>query len=151
MVVLLVVSFYLLSQSNYHTERNKHNVLPEGLLTPSGDKEYTDEAGRIWLLEPQIKNTFHQPDIAVPAVKDPYPNVVEGLKYDPETPNYKFLSEQEEGSGSYEAILQPDGTYLTEGPKQGTFNYGHPIGLWGMVKHTILDVIPHFFNKEYSI
>lgn len=149
-IIILVVAFYVLSQSSYHVDRNKHNLLPLGMLMLSGEKLYKDEGDRVWELQPQIKNKFHQPSSPAPSIPIPYPNVEGGLKFDPEQPNYKLLSQAEEGSGSYEAILQPDGTYLTVGPKQGTFNYGHPIGVWGMIKHTVLDVIPHFFNGEYS-
>jgi len=149
-LVLMVVGAYILSQSGYHVERNKHNILPVGVLTPTGDQLYVDEVHRIWELQPQIKNTFHQPSGPVPPVPVPYPNVVGSLDFDTNSPNWKFLSPLEAGSGSYEAILQPDGSYLTTGPKQGTFNHGHPSGVWGMVKHTVLDVIPHFFNGEYQ-
>ena len=52
--------------------------------------------------------------------------------------------------GSHEAILQPNGVYLTTGPKKATYNYGHPEGVIGIVKHIILDVIPHFANSNYK-
>ncbi|MEM7187060.1 MAG: hypothetical protein AAF466_10410 [Bacteroidota bacterium] len=149
-VILLVVGFYFFSQSDYHVHRNQHNALPEGILRPVGEQLYEDDVQRLWILEPQIKNTFHQPDTPAGPIQDPYPNVEGGLEFDPETPNWKFLSETKEGGSSYEAILQPDGSYLTAGPKQGTYNYGHPIGLWGMIKHVVLDAIPHFFNGNYG-
>ncbi len=148
-VIIVVVAFYALSQSSYHVDRNQYNLLPVGILKPNGATLYVDEADRIWELQPQIKNKFHQPAGPVPPVPIPYPNVVGSLEFDAHSPNWKFLSQIEEGSGSYEAILQPDGTYLTTGPKQGTYNYGHPSGVWGSLKHTFLDVIPHFFNGEY--
>lgn len=149
-IIIIVVAFYALSQSSYHVNRNKHNLLPTGILTPNSDKLYTDEEGLVWELQPQIKNKFHQPSGPVPPIPVPYPNVIGSLEFDTNNPNWKFLSKVEQGSGSYEAILQPDGTYLIEGSKQGTYNYGHPDGLWGSLKHTFLDVIPHFFNGEYK-
>ena len=95
-------------------------------------------------------NKFHQTPSPVPPIPIPYPNVEGSLEYSEESPNWKFLSKKVDGNGSYEAILLPDGTYLTEGGKQGTYNYGHPSGFWGTIKHTLLDVIPHFFNDDYS-
>jgi hypothetical protein len=150
LLVFFVVIFYVLSQSSFHEDRNKHNLIPVGVLTPVGDQWYKDETDRIWELQPQIKNKFHQPSSPVPPIPVPYPNVEGSLEFDPKSPNWKFLSEVKEGSGSYEAILQPDGTYLTTGTKQGTYNYGHPSGFWGSVRHTFLDLIPHFFNDDYS-
>jgi hypothetical protein len=81
--------------------------------------------------------------------RTPTKKVVSGLAFNPQTPNWKLLSRTEDG-GSHEAILQPNGKYLTTGPKRGTYNYGHPDGLVGMVKHAIYDVIPHFFNTHYE-
>lgn len=149
-IIIIVVAFYALSQSSYHVDRNQHNLLPKGILKPDGDRLYVDEADRIWELQPQIKNKFHQPPGPVPPIPVPYPNVVGSLEFDVNSPNWKFLSKVEEGNGSYEAILQPEGTYLTDGEKQGTYNYGHPSGFLGSFKHTFLDVIPHFFNDDYS-
>ena len=80
---------------------------------------------------------------------NPYPNLRGAVEFDPGNSNLKFLSVNNTG-GSHEAILQPDGTFLTTGPKQGTYNYGHPSGLWGSIKHTFFDVIPHFINANYK-
>ena len=101
------------------------------------------------LSAPQSKNIFHQPDQAVDIVDNPYPNVEGVLEFDTKNPNWKLLCRTDNG-GSYEAILQPDGTYLKNGLKQGTYNYGHPDGLWGSIKHTFFDVIPHFINANYK-
>ena len=103
----------------------------------------------IWELQPAIKNKFHQPGHEVPKPDNPYLGLQLQKDYDPKNPNLKFLSKTPDG-GSYEVILQPDGKYLTEGKKMGTYNYGHPDGLWGMLKHTFLDVIPHFVNSNYK-
>lgn len=134
-----------------HTNRNQYNIMPKGrlILTPE-DSFYKDEEGRVWEKQPQIKNKFHQTPSPVPPIAVPYPNVEGPLEFSEESPNWKFLSKEVDGSGSYEAILQPDGTYLTKGKKQGTYNYGHPSGFWGIIKHTFLDVIPHFFNNDYA-
>ncbi len=80
---------------------------------------------------------------------NPYRGLKLSQAYDPKNPNLKFLSKTANG-GSYEAILQPNGEYLTEGKKKGTYNYGHPDGLWGSLKHTFFDVIPHFVNSNYK-
>ena len=149
-LAVIVGAFFVLSRSNFHVKRNTHNLLPVGMLTPSGDVLYKDEVDRIWELQPQIRNKFHQPPGPVPPVPIPYPNVVGSLEFDSHNPNWKLLSKVEEGGGSYEAILQPEGTYLTTGPRQGTYNYGHPTGLWGNIKHVLLDVIPHLLNGTYQ-
>ena len=148
-VLLLIVTFWVLGHSEYHLNRNKHNKLPIGNLTLLEKNIYKDEAGLHWELQPHIKNKFHQPDEEVQMVENAYPNVEGEIEFDTKNPNLKFLSKLKNG-GSYEAILQPDGTYLTTGLKQGTYNYGHPDGLWGSLKHTFLDVIPHFVNSNYK-
>lgn len=147
--ILLIVSFGLLGFTAWHTGRNQHNQLPQGALTRIEENLYTDQKGLQWELQPQIKNKFHQPDQAVPRPENPYPLVEGELDYDPDNPNLKFLSPTANG-GSYEAILQPDGSYLTTGIKQGTYNYSHPSGFWGSFKHALLDVIPHFVNMKYK-
>lgn len=68
---------------------------------------------------------------------------------DPEHPNIKLLCLLPSGA-SYEAILQPDNTYLNESGKQGTYNYSSPKGFWGYFKHVIYDVLPHFINSNYQ-
>lgn len=113
---------------------------------------YKDEAGLIWELQPNSKNIFHQPDqtpVPAPPIPVPYPNILPALNYNPDYPNLKFLSLDGKG-GSFEGILQPDGTYLIKGKKQGTFNYANPLGFWGYFKHAVLDVIPHLFNSNYD-
>jgi hypothetical protein len=68
---------------------------------------------------------------------------------DVKNPNLKFLCQLENGA-SYEAILQPDGTFLTEGGKMGTYNYSHPGDIIGIIKHMVWDVLPHFMNADYQ-
>lgn len=148
-IVVLFILAFIAGHSKWHLERNKHNIRPEGNLTKTQGDFYRDEAGVLWELQPHVKNIFHQPDKPVPANDNPYPNVDQTKPYDPNNSNLKFLAKTNSG-GSYEAILQPDGTYLEEGPKQATYNYGHPSGLWGSIKHTVLDVIPHFINSGYK-
>lgn len=147
-LILLLIGWFI-GESDWHLDRNKHNKLPIGNLKKIADNIYTDESGRIWELQPSIKNKFHQPDQESKKVENPYPNLDAIPKFDIKNPNLKFLSELENGC-SYEAILQPDGIYLIKGIKQGTYNYAHPSGFLGSFKHVFLDVIPHFFNGEYK-
>ena len=111
------------SQRDFHTKRNWLNQTPG--QSPPGPE---------WEKQPDWKNEFHQPDNVDP--DNPFPNK-------------KYLLPDETG-GSSEAILQPDGSYLTSGPKQGTYNYYHPEGFWGNTGHVLWDVLPHFFNDDYE-
>ncbi len=147
-IILLITVFWLYGNSGWHLNRNQYNRLPVGALKHFKGDLYVDETGLFWELLDQKKNIFHQPDHEVALIDDPYPNVEGTFEMDTKNPNLKFLCKTNSG-GSYEAILQPDGTYLTEGLKQATYNYGHPEGLWGSFKHAILDVIPHFINAKY--
>ncbi len=147
-LMVLAVGFLVMGQSSWHLRRNQHNKLPTGKLTHDEGDWYKDEAGLKWQLQPAIKNKFHQPSKKIEPVENPYPNVDKPIKFDPKNPNLKFLSKTKQDT-SYEAILQPDGTYLTKGKKQGTYNYGHPSGFWGSTKHLFLDVVPHFVNSNY--
>lgn len=150
LILLIGISVYFMGQSKWHLQRNQKNQLPTGKLRLQTEPIYLDEAGLHWELQPHIKNKFHQIAGPVKAIPQPYPNVVnENLEMDVNNANLKFLCPLGNG-GSYEAILQPDGQYLTEGIKQGTYNYGHPSGLGGMLKHTLWDVIPHFVNSNYE-
>ncbi len=148
-LLIAILSFFIVGQANWHKNRNQHNQLPAGNLKKVEGNFYEDEKGLSWELQPHIKNKFHQPDHEVAAPKNPYPNVEGEIIFDSKNPNLKFLSKGPKGD-SYEVILQPDGSYLTEGVKQGTYNYGHPEGLWGYLKHALLDVIPHFSNSNYK-
>lgn len=145
---IIIILFLIYGNSAMHLDRNKHNKLPEGNLKHLKAEVYVDDVGVFWELQDQKKNLFHQPDQEVEKTDNPYPNLEGDFELDTKNPNLKFLSENSSG-GSYEAILQPDGTYLTEGLKQGTYNYGHPVGFWGSFKHALLDVIPHFINSKY--
>jgi len=149
-ILVLAVSLLVCGYSDWHLNRNKHNKPPEGNLDAViVDEIYKDENGLIWELQPSIKNKFHQPDHEVEMPDNPYRGLKLSKAYDPKNPNLKFLSKTENG-GSYEAILQPNGEYLTEGKKMGTYNYGHPEGFFGSLKHTFFDVIPHFVNSNYK-
>jgi hypothetical protein len=149
-LVILIASFFIYGYSETHLNRNKYNRLPNGTLKLKKDQAYIDEDNLVWEKQPQTKNIFHQPENKVSPVKNPYPNVKGSLHFDSNSPNWKFLSECKGSKGSYEAILQPDGSYLTKGKKQGTYNYGHPSGFLGNLRHTFLDVIPHFINGNYK-
>lgn len=144
----LLITCWIMGQSSWHLDRNRYNALPEGKLTLVKDSLYEDAGGREWILLPASMNAFHQPDHPVAAPARPYGDAVTSIPYDKDNPNLKFLSMTGEG-GSLEAILQPDGTYLTTGPQQGTYNYGHPAGFWGIARHTVWDVLPHFANGAY--
>lgn len=148
LIILLAIAFWFYGNSEWHLHRNKFNKLPAGELKHLKGPVYVDDVGLFWELLDQSKNIFHQPDHEVEVIENPYPNVEGSFEMDTKNPNLKFLSKTNSG-GSFEAILQPDGTYLTEGLKQGTFNYGHPEGFWGSLKHAVLDVIPHFINANY--
>jgi len=150
LILLAGISVYYMGQSKWHLQRNQKNQLPTGKLRLQKEAIYLDEAGLRWERQSHIKNKFHQTAGPVKVIPQSYPNVVdEKLEMDVNNANLKFLCPLENG-GSYEAILQPNGQYLTEGIKQGTYNYGHPSGLWGMLKHTLWDVIPHFVNSSYE-
>lgn len=148
LVLFIGVLIGFMGYSEWHLNRNKHNRPPGKKLNHVKGDFYKDEDGLIWELQPQSKNIFHQPDEPVKIIENPYPNIDHIKKMDPKQPNLKFLSALENG-GSYEAIIQPDGTLLETGKKRGTYNYGHPSGIWGSIKHVVLDVIPHFVNSNY--
>jgi hypothetical protein len=149
LIFVLLVSYWIIGQSSWHLNRNKYNKLPEGDLKHLKENMYVDETGLSWELQPHIKNKFHQPDQEIEMVKNPYPNVNVSLKFDRKNPNLKFLSKIK-NNRSYEAILKPNGEYLTEGLKQGTYNYSHPSGFFDSIKHVLFDVIPHFINSKYK-
>jgi len=150
LILIVIVAFWIMGNSDWHLNRNKNNKLPKGNLTTVVKHEtYEDENKLTWELQPSIKNKFHQPDHEVKMVDNPYPYLEYTKPFDPKNPNLKFLSKTPDG-GSYEVIMQPDGAYLTEGLKMGTYNYGHPSGLVGSLKHTLFDVIPHFVNSNYK-
>lgn len=150
-LVLLLGIFWFMGQSDWHLHRNKHNIEPQGGLKQLSEKVFTDDIGRMWERQPAIKNKFHQPAAGeeMGVLDHPYPNVEGEIEFDSANPNVKFLSLSGDG-GSYEAILQPNGAYLLEGGKKGTYNYGHPEGLRGTLKHVVWDVIPHFINADYK-
>ena len=149
-IALILTAMAVASRGDWHLKRNKRNKLPVGKLSLSEGNVYVDEANRKWVLQPHAKNMFHQPgNTPVPIPPDPYPNVTPAPTYDPDHPNLKFLSPDGRG-GSYEAILQPDGSYLLTGKKQGTYNYADPNGFTGYAKHLLMDVLPHLFSSDYD-
>jgi hypothetical protein len=151
LILVIIGAYWVASYGEWHMKRNRRNFLPKGNLVKSGEKLYLDEAGISWELQPDSKNIFHQPEVTpVPSgVKTPYPNISPPPEYKPDYPNLKFLS-MLENSDSAEAILQPDGTWLNEGSKMGTYNYYNPSGFRGYTLHVLLDVIPHLFNTNYE-
>jgi len=149
-LIALLASAFLTCQLPWHVNRNTHNVLPTGKLTLVAANTYQDEQQLIWELQPQQLNIFHQPEHPIEHLKNAYPNLNQKPVLDLHNPNLKLLSKTGNGA-SYEAILQPNGSYLTTGPTQGTYNYGHPAGFIGITKHTLLDVIPHFINAHYQL
>lgn len=150
LLVFFLAVIWTMGQSRWHLNRNAFNDKPTGQLTLVKDTLYQDTEGREWIRLPAHMNALHQPKGIVTEPAQPYGKALSVLNfsYDPEASNLKFLSITEDG-GSMEAILQPDGTYLETGPLFGTYNYGHPEGFWGIVKHTVWDVLPHFANANY--
>lgn len=147
--VILLTGLLFFTFSDKHLNRNQHNKLPKGYLTEVSENIYQDEAGLIWELQPHSMNIFHQPDKAVEASDKPYPILENPPQFDNENSNLKLLCELASGA-SYEAIMQPDGTYLTNGVKQGTYNYSHPKGFWGKIMHFFLDMMPGFITSNYK-
>lgn len=148
-LLFVVVSSVWMGNSNWHLNRNMHNKLPVGELVVLSGSLFEDESGAVWILEPQAKNIFHQPDEAVAPIANPYPILDTILELDVENPNLKFLCSDASG-GSYEAILQPNGEWITRGILQGTYNFAHPNGVWGSIKHFFADMIPGFVNSQYN-
>ena len=150
-LIVIVVAYWIASYGDWHLKRNRKNILPNGKLALVEGSFYSDQSGISWELQPDEKNLFHQPaNTPVPVgVPIPYPNVDPPPNYKPDYPNLKFLSIDGRG-GSLEGILQPDGSYLVKGKKQGTYNYANPEGIWGYTLHILLDVIPHLFNSDYD-
>lgn len=148
--VLLVISLLIFSFSDLHLKRNQYNQLPKGYLSSISPTIYQDEDGFTWELQPHNMNIFHQPDSVVYAPSNPYPILENPPIFDSDNPNLKLLCIAENGA-SYEAILQPNGTYLICGPKQGTYNYSHPIGVWGKLIHFFLDMAPGFITSNYHL
>lgn len=148
-LTILILSIWGLSNGSWHTARNDYNLFPVSGLTHLQDNIYLDTLGIRWELQPHSMNTFHQPVEPIEFTGIPYAPVLTGVEYDPEYPNLKFLSVDDEG-GSYEAILQPNGQFLNTGPLLGTYNYCHPEGFFGKIGHGILDVIPHLFCGTYD-
>lgn len=151
---LLTLGLLIFSHSDYHLDRNKNNKLPEGKLTLTSDNYFIDENGSIWELQPNHKNEFHQPNgilnpVMMRDISIPYSILSDPPKLNKDYPYLKLLCEREDGS-SYEAILTPDNKYITSATIRGTLNYASPKGIWGNVKHTFIDVIPHFICSDYE-
>ncbi len=148
-LALLLSGLLIFSFSDLHSNRNQYNCFPKGFLVQLDSLTYQYEAGLIWGIQSHSNNIFHQPD-ALLVKKQPkkYAILENSPLIDPKHPNIKLLFLLPSG-GSYEAILQPDGTYLNTGKKLGTYNYSSPKGFWGSTKHLIYDVIPHLINSNY--
>jgi len=102
-----------------HLNRNRLNRFPDGELrlksNPNNERpsfqyndpkgrEYLDESGRIWTLEPDSKNAFHQTTPQLGSLM----RWLYDAPMDPYTKTYKFTSPAPNG-GSYEAIFVPGG------------------------------------------
>jgi hypothetical protein len=134
-------------QRQGHTGRNVLNLVPVGRLRPVGDASpqyiyqeghsntYVDDAGLQWELLPNWMSRYHQPEGHEDS-PHPYPN--------------KKFTHRDSSGGSSEAIMRPDGTFITTGPLQGTYNYSHPEGILGNIGHFFQDMLPHYFNDEYE-
>lgn len=146
--VVVFACFWVCCFLDWHIKRNDHNQLPVGQLVLVAEDQYEDEAGLLWELQPHSANVLHQTKQDTAGLVTIYPHMDVPPQYDPENPNLKLLCEQ--NGSSFEAIVQPDGTYLLVGPERGTYNYGHPKGVWGKIRHLFLDVLPHFLNSNYE-
>lgn len=148
LVLLIIGTLAWMGYSDWHVKRNTNNLLPNGSLDLVADNAFVDDSDRTWLLQPHSKNIFHQPGGIAELVEKAYPILDTVIAMDVDNPNLKFLSEDGNG-GSYEAILQPDGTWLTTGILQGTYNYCHPSGFMGSLGHFFVDMLPGFVNSNY--
>lgn len=153
-LIILIASIFLLefvfAFSSWHLDRNIANVLPEGKLIFIKGNQFKDSKKRVWKLQSQQNNMFHQPTSRFTYKNDFYPNFNVRLRVNRDKPNIKLLSETGRCS-SFEAILQPDGTYLMSGKERSTYNYCHPKDFFGKVGHLFVDVIPHLINSDYKI
>lgn len=149
LIITLIGAVWAMGYTDWHVNRNVHNLMPSGELQYIDSSNYMDSSGLVWILQPYDKNIFHQPEQARIKPNNPYPNINTPPSYDPENSNLKFLSITESGS-SYEAILQPNGEYLIDGSRQGTYNYSHPDGFLGNMIHVIIDILPHLINSDYA-
>ncbi len=140
----------IFSYSDYHLHRNRNNQLPIGKLSKIDEITFLDENHNKWVLQPNNKNEFHQPHgVYINNIAIPYSNLSNPPDFNSDYPYLKLLCIQQDGF-SYEAILKPNNEYLTIGKQRGTFNYASPEGLWGAIKHTFIDVIPHFICSDYK-
>ena len=135
-------------------DRNIYNQLPAGNLIQIEENIFSDKNENKWELQPNNKNLFHQPSGVFTGemlrdIETPYSILNNPPEIDFEYPNIKLLCIQEDGS-SFEAILRPNNEYVITGKIRGTYNYASPNGFWGALKHTILDVIPHFICSDYK-
>ena len=144
----IIAGYWLFSQGEWHTDRNKNNRLPIGTLRQIDKQFFKDSLGQTWRLQPNNKNELHQPNSTIEKPLNPYPNVKGDIKFNSNYPNLKFTCSTKNGC-SFEAILQPSGNFLLEGPKRGTFNYAHPNGFIGNLKHLLIDLLPHLLNANY--
>lgn len=149
LILTLVAALLIFSFSDIHLKRNQYNKIPKGYLSEITLNIYQDENSLVWELQPHNMNIFHQPDKTIEKPDNPYPILEKPPLFDPKNPNLKLLCELESGA-SYEAILQPDGTYLTKGTKQGTYNYSNPKGIWGKIMHFLIDMMPGFITSNYK-
>jgi len=149
LIAVLLTGLLFFSHSETHLKRNQYNKLPIGKLTLIQADTFEDENNVIWILQPHSKNIFHQPDDKYDVPKVPYSIINHPPKLDLNSPFLKLLHKKEDGS-SWEAILKPNSEYVTKGDLKGTYNYSTPDGVWGITKHAILDVIPHFVCSNYT-
>ncbi len=160
-----------LLESGGHPLRNQHNEFPIGTLTPLdgssnpnfdyivGNNQFVDEAGTIWTMLADDENVYHQPPDVVDGFFD---NKMQEFAHwwtgvpRPAFPNKKFIAQDGDTGGSFEAILQPDqnggysNNWLNSGSQQGTYNFYSPGTLGGNVGHFFFDILPHFVNDTYD-
>lgn len=127
----------------YHLNRNYFNVKNDiKFLRHLNGTKYTDNFGRIWEVQSDVKNFFHMP-------KDNWAGSVLGL-----TKPYsrKFLLDDNTSGieGEFEMIIRHDGKRidaLTHESYQETYNFARTRN---SIDHKILDIDPHRENSNYS-
>ena len=126
----------------YHLRRNYFNIKDDiRTLTQRNEKEFIDDKGNVWTELPISQSLFHMP--MKEAIKA---KLGDGPPY-----SRKFIRDDNETGvgGEFELIVRQDGKRIdapTSMEYQESYNFAHTRD---SADHTILDVTPHFINKNY--
>ena len=102
-----------------HFDRNEHNNAPTNLAGLDRNPEHVGQANEDgWSMMSEGQSIFHQDDSN-------------------DTQENKFI--HPDGS---EYVEYADGSPVTRGDIDGTYNYSAPTDAWSSVKHVALDVVP---------